>query len=344
VSVTATPSPSTTAGTPSWFIRPPEVSSNATTGAWTSPAPCKVRVVSAACSPLKTKTAQWLTPKTGAKADDFAHRFSTKPLDQTTGLYYYGYRDYDAASGRWTGRDPIGEEGGLNLYGMVGNDAAGKVDVIGLSINNQKCCKIIWPDKIKLKKVISWALYLNDEQGKPIKVEEGKISEATTEEIRTLAAIIFAEGNCFTKENGELQFSEYDKIAAVFYNRLGKRRPGGRLPKTVSSSIMHEIKNGGWESYNKNTEMYSKATNDESVLKLIEEECVCLRKAIDSVIKIFSSEKISFKYDQFRTHKKGKNTIILDIGGKRTVLPAEYSKFDANVFATSPTYEVLPEQ
>ena len=51
----------------------------------------------------------------------FSHRFSTKPLDAETGLYYYGYRYYDPVTGRWPSRDPIGEKGGVNLYGFVGN-------------------------------------------------------------------------------------------------------------------------------------------------------------------------------------------------------------------------------
>ena len=51
------------------------------------------------------------TVATGPKANDFAHRFSTKPLDATTGLYYYGYRFYDPNTGRWPSRDPIGEYG-----------------------------------------------------------------------------------------------------------------------------------------------------------------------------------------------------------------------------------------
>ena len=50
----------------------------------------------------------------------FTHRFSTKPLDFETGLYYYGYRYYDPLTGRWPSRDPIEEEGGVNLYGFVG--------------------------------------------------------------------------------------------------------------------------------------------------------------------------------------------------------------------------------
>jgi RHS repeat-associated protein len=39
--------------------------------------------------------------------NQFAYRFSTKPLDQITGLYYYGYRYYDPVTGRWPSRDPI---------------------------------------------------------------------------------------------------------------------------------------------------------------------------------------------------------------------------------------------
>jgi RHS repeat-associated protein len=72
------------------------------------------------------------TVATGPKANDFAHRFSTKPLDPTTGLYYYGRRFYDPNTGRWPSRDPIAEEGGVNLYGFVGNDPIWHIDVLGL--------------------------------------------------------------------------------------------------------------------------------------------------------------------------------------------------------------------
>ncbi|QTN31241.1 RHS repeat-associated core domain-containing protein [Akkermansiaceae bacterium] len=72
------------------------------------------------------------TVATGAKAADFSHRFSTKPLDAETGLYYYGYRYYDPVTGRWPSRDPIGERGGLNLYGFVENDGVNYLDRLGL--------------------------------------------------------------------------------------------------------------------------------------------------------------------------------------------------------------------
>jgi len=45
---------------------------------------------------------------------------------------YYGYRWYDPVTGRWPSRDPIGEEGGVNLYGFVGNDGLNQWDYLGL--------------------------------------------------------------------------------------------------------------------------------------------------------------------------------------------------------------------
>jgi len=57
-------------------------------------------------------------------------QFSTKPYDEETGLSYYGYRFYAAGIGRWMTRDPIGERGGINLYGFVGNDPINLVDPV----------------------------------------------------------------------------------------------------------------------------------------------------------------------------------------------------------------------
>jgi RHS repeat-associated protein len=72
------------------------------------------------------------TVSNGPNADDFAHRFSTKPLDTATGLLYYGYRYYDPTTGRWPSRDPIEEEGGINLYGFVVNNGVNQLDYLGL--------------------------------------------------------------------------------------------------------------------------------------------------------------------------------------------------------------------
>ncbi len=73
-----------------------------------------------------------LTVDSSTNAASFPYRFSTKPQDPVTGLYYYGYRYYDPLTGRWPSRDPIGENGGVNLYGFVGNDGIGAIDLLGL--------------------------------------------------------------------------------------------------------------------------------------------------------------------------------------------------------------------
>jgi len=59
--------------------------------------------------------------------------FSSQTLDTETGLYYYGYRYYDTLTGRWMSKDPLGELGGVNLYGFVGNDGIMFVDLLGLA-------------------------------------------------------------------------------------------------------------------------------------------------------------------------------------------------------------------
>ncbi len=71
----------------------------------------------------------------GTKANDFRFRFSTKYLDDETGLYYYAMRYYSTELGRWISRDPIGKKGGLNVYGFVGNDGIINIDVLGLFEN-----------------------------------------------------------------------------------------------------------------------------------------------------------------------------------------------------------------
>jgi RHS repeat-associated protein len=65
-----------------------------------------------------------------AKANPF--RFSTKFVDDETGLVYFGYRYYDARNGRFISRDPIWESGGNNLYSYVGNDPVNGRDTLGL--------------------------------------------------------------------------------------------------------------------------------------------------------------------------------------------------------------------
>jgi RHS repeat-associated protein len=51
--------------------------------------------------------------------------------DRDTGLVRFGARDYDPAVGRWTGKDPLGLEGGLNVYEYAAGDPANNIDPDG---------------------------------------------------------------------------------------------------------------------------------------------------------------------------------------------------------------------
>ena len=69
---------------------------------------------------------------TGPMAKLNPFRFSTKYQDDETDLVYYGRRYLNTSTGRWLSRDPIGEKGGLNLYGLVGNNPIVRIDKLGL--------------------------------------------------------------------------------------------------------------------------------------------------------------------------------------------------------------------
>src|SRR6266498_634072 len=56
-----------------------------------------------------------------------------KYCDDETDLVYYGHRYCNPSTGRWLSRDPIGEKGGLNLYGFVKNESITLVDPLGKS-------------------------------------------------------------------------------------------------------------------------------------------------------------------------------------------------------------------
>ena len=47
-------------------------------------------------------------------------------------MAYYGCRYYDPATGRWPSRDPSEDEGGVNLYGFVGNCCVSWWDLLGM--------------------------------------------------------------------------------------------------------------------------------------------------------------------------------------------------------------------
>jgi len=61
----------------------------------------------------------------------WSYLFHAEFTDAETGWFNYGYRYYVPELGRWLSRDPIGEKGGANLYGMVQNDPVNHLDRLG---------------------------------------------------------------------------------------------------------------------------------------------------------------------------------------------------------------------
>lgn len=59
-------------------------------------------------------------------------RFSSKRVDEESGLVYFGARYYVPETGRWLTRDPLGHTAGPNLYAYVHNNPLMHVDPYGL--------------------------------------------------------------------------------------------------------------------------------------------------------------------------------------------------------------------
>lgn len=101
----------------------------------------------------------------GAYADSNSFRFSTKEWDRSGMVYYFGYRYYEPTSGRWLSRDPISENGGVNLYGMVRNNPVNFVDLLGLHEKGPfdgkhptaEACSRGVPCQENLRRLFQWA-------------------------------------------------------------------------------------------------------------------------------------------------------------------------------------------
>ena len=66
-------------------------------------------------------------------------RFAGAYYDTTTALYYNRARYYDAGVGRFISEDPIGADGGLNLYAYAGGDPVNFRDPDGMSALPTEC-------------------------------------------------------------------------------------------------------------------------------------------------------------------------------------------------------------
>ncbi len=73
------------------------------------------------------------TTATGEDAESNRYRFSTKPVENGSGLAFYGFRYYSPQLGRWTARDPSTvKDRDLFLYRFATNNGVTDRDLLGL--------------------------------------------------------------------------------------------------------------------------------------------------------------------------------------------------------------------
>jgi RHS repeat-associated protein len=150
--------------------------------------------------------------KGGDMVDIFHFWFSTKYLDHDTGLYYYGYRYYSPMLQRWINRDPIGESGGVNLYGFVGNEVLSQIDFLGLV---KKEDADVWNCKSGLCEVESNKgaqkidLYVKYE-GKTLKLDGVKFITKIAESLKFSHNNIMESG-FYILENGDFSSLRYNE-------------------------------------------------------------------------------------------------------------------------------------
>ena len=73
--------------------------------------------------------------------------FQGREYDSATGLYYFRARWYNPETGRWLSKDPLGIEGGLNLYAFCDNNPVNFVDPSGLC--KKKFSKEWWRERYR---------------------------------------------------------------------------------------------------------------------------------------------------------------------------------------------------
>ena len=98
--------------------------------------------------------ARWRYDAWGNVVDEFVaaptlanirYRFQGREWSAATGLTNFRMRWYDAETGRWLSKDPIGLLGGANLFGFCENDPLNRIDPFGRDGKNSAS---IW-DRVK---------------------------------------------------------------------------------------------------------------------------------------------------------------------------------------------------
>ncbi len=180
----------------------------------------------------------------GSMSAVFPHRFSTKYYDTETDLYYYGYRYYSPSFGRWISRDPIGEEGGNNMYQFNSNTPMGIYDCLGLAgvehltrLDDKKCLPVNSLDEVSVLEQFE-----RDDEAGVFKYEDPVVifCNGKVDTIR-LITTIYIHGNYNYKE------SHYPGQSIIYHRHSvsGTALAGGYESNPIRPSILAHEKGHG---------------------------------------------------------------------------------------------------
>jgi len=169
--------------------------------------------------------------------------------DSHTKLTRFGARDYDAVTGRWTSKDPIGFAGAdVNLYGYVLQDPVNLLDPLGLYWGQEF---IDWWLSESVvpgpwgQPVSEWRCGSPTEWGDPLKYTEAasgpwkwgeRIAIWTTE-----AAITIAIGSPVAKGAFRGAFRPGGWLNSGRYIRIGFSRYGGRRSFRIAGELIDRL-------------------------------------------------------------------------------------------------------
>jgi len=171
---------------------------------------------------------------TGDVAFENRFRFSTKYYDDESHFAYYGHRFYSPSTGRWLNRDPIAEQGGLNLYCYVYNNSINFNDFNGLTAIGKVVVFIAKGTKKGFKVV------------RPLEsIDEAVIAVREGEDI-VMKSEKLAREVVLKADEGATPIKEFDQASGTWHYHSASRRGGHVLYSAAAAlTLAHHAKGKG---------------------------------------------------------------------------------------------------
>ncbi len=173
--------------------------------------------------------------------------FAGGHYDRDTHLVRFGYRDYDATTGRWLAKDPILFGGGdANLYVYCLGDPINMADSTGLAVKNNSDCSVVVKgekDEDGYKILDSGETYDGDSDG--VIFDDGQIYKNNSGTDVEVTGGGISSGTISSQFPGDVAKGAYNRLPGTterelsgFYNmgdgsKTGKWDPGSKMMKDL---------------------------------------------------------------------------------------------------------------